>query len=592
MKRLFLFLSLVSQFALAAGPVLYTAQPPLVLSGTQFGVSQTLPFQVMTLQTQATPANPSSVNYLKLYFKNDGGLYSLNSSGIETLIGGTTGSGITSLNGLTASTQTFANGSSGTAPAFVSSISTHTLNIPMAATSGVTAGLISKAQYDVFNGKQNALTFGNLTSATTGVTITGGTSSVIGSGTSISIQTASSLQPGLLSAADWTTFNSKQSALTIGNLTSATTGVSITGGTSAVIGSGTSISIQTASGSQPGLLSSADWTTFNNKAPTASPIFSGTVTLPSGYVSGSVWNTGSSQVELGGFTVLRYDNNGPVFLQIRNESTGASALSKLALSSDVGNFNMLASSVAGGSLVQMLADSAFTGGFQIGTIGAGPFQVFTNNTQRLSISSAGVVTIPGQVVASNVTDSSSTTTGSLLTSGGLGVAKNAYIGGNLNLTGTATFGSTITTPLTASRALISNGSSQLAVSATTSTELGYVSGVTSAIQTQLDNKAPAFAEFDAGNSGTSKTIDWTNGVAQKITLTGNVTFTFTAPSKTGSPLVLRVLTGAGSFTATWPASVKWTSTPTVTTTASRMDLFNFYYDGTNYYGSYSQNYTP
>lgn len=42
------------------------------------------------------------------------------------------------------------------------------------------------------------------------------------------------------------------------------------------------------------------------------------------------------------------------------------------------------------------------------------------------------------------------------------------------------------TGLTASRALTTNGSKLLASSATTSTELGYVSGVTSAIQTQLN----------------------------------------------------------------------------------------------------------
>ena len=49
--------------------------------------------------------------------------------------------------------------------------------------------------------------------------------------------------------------------------------------------------------------------------------------------------------------------------------------------------------------------------------------------------------------------------------------------------------STITTgELTANRALISNSSKKVAVSSTTSTELGYVHGVTSAIQTQLDAK--------------------------------------------------------------------------------------------------------
>jgi len=48
-------------------------------------------------------------------------------------------------------------------------------------------------------------------------------------------------------------------------------------------------------------------------------------------------------------------------------------------------------------------------------------------------------------------------------------------------------GSTIDSEdLTASRALVSNGSGKVAVSAVTATELGYLDGVTSAIQTQLD----------------------------------------------------------------------------------------------------------
>ena len=45
-----------------------------------------------------------------------------------------------------------------------------------------------------------------------------------------------------------------------------------------------------------------------------------------------------------------------------------------------------------------------------------------------------------------------------------------------------------TSDLTTNRALISNGSGKIAVSSVTSTQLGYVSGVTSAIQTQLNKK--------------------------------------------------------------------------------------------------------
>ena len=48
--------------------------------------------------------------------------------------------------------------------------------------------------------------------------------------------------------------------------------------------------------------------------------------------------------------------------------------------------------------------------------------------------------------------------------------------------------------LTASRALVSDGNGDVSVSAVTSTEIGYLDGVTSAIQTQLDNKSSkAFA---------------------------------------------------------------------------------------------------
>jgi hypothetical protein len=63
-------------------------------------------------------------------------------------------SGIVSLNGLTAFAQSFATpGTTGTAPAWLSSTSIHTLNIPFASAAGVTAGLISKTEYDTFNNK-------------------------------------------------------------------------------------------------------------------------------------------------------------------------------------------------------------------------------------------------------------------------------------------------------------------------------------------------------------------------------------------------------------------------------------------------------
>lgn len=52
------------------------------------------------------------------------------------------------------------------------------------------------------------------------------------------------------------------------------------------------------------------------------------------------------------------------------------------------------------------------------------------------------------------------------------------------------FTGSLTASVTASRAIVSNGSGVLAAATTTSTEIGYVNGVTSAIQTQMNTKAP------------------------------------------------------------------------------------------------------
>jgi hypothetical protein len=96
------------------------------------------------------------------------------------------------------------------------------------------------------------------------------------------------------------------------------------------------------------------------------------------------------------------------------------------------------------------------------------------------------------------------------------------------------------------------------------------------------------------NSSTAITLNIvTNGTDQVITLTG--TATITMPTATaGKSFLLKLKTGAGGYTVTW-TTVKWPSgtAPTLTATASRMDIFSFFSDGTNWYGcTVGQNYTP
>ena len=72
------------------------------------------------------------------------------------------------------------------------------------------------------------------------------------------------------------------------------------------------------------------------------------------------------------------------------------------------------------------------------------------------------------------------------------------------ITGAAT--TIVSSDLTASRAVQSTGAGKVAASSVTSTELGYVSGVTSAIQTQLGTKLVAASDLsDVASASTSRT---------------------------------------------------------------------------------------
>jgi hypothetical protein len=90
------------------------------------------------------------------------------------------------------------------------------------------------------------------------------------------------------------------------------------------------------------------------------------------------------------------------------------------------------------------------------------------------------------------------------------------------------------------------------------------------------------------------TLDLANGTVQIITLGGNVTITMPTATSGKSFVMMLKQDGTGSRTVTW-STVKWAggTAPTITSTASRLDLLSFFADGTNWYGAViSQNYTP
>ena len=135
---------------------------------------------------------------------------------------------------------------------------------------------------------------GTLSATGSGGTVTSvtGTAPVVSSGgttPAISMPAATTSVNGYLTSTDWTTFNNKGSGTvtSVAALTLGTTGTDL----SSTVANGTTtpvitLQVPTASASNRGALSAADWTTFNNKG-------SGTVTSVSG-TAGRISSTGGT----------------------------------------------------------------------------------------------------------------------------------------------------------------------------------------------------------------------------------------------------------------------------------------------------------
>ena len=101
-------------------------------------------------------------------------------------------------------------------------------------------------------------------------------------------------------------------------------------------------------------------------------------------------------------------------------------------------------------------------------------------------------------------------------------------------------------------------------------------------------------EVNTANTSTAYTISLADGSFQVLTLTGNATITMPTATAGKSFILLLKQDGTGSRTVTW-STVKWPAgtAPTITSTASKQDIFSFFADGTNWYGTtVGQNYTP
>lgn len=129
-------------------------------------------------------------------------------------------------------------------------------------------------------------------------------------------------------------------------------------------------------------------------------------------------------------------------------------------------------------------------------------------------------------------------------------------------------------------------------------DAGDIEMITGASAGGVPGAIHAFGQYYSGKKtltdSSTIALNWKDGNVQYVVLGGNRTFTFANPRDGARYLIILKQDGTGSRTVTWPATVLWTggSAPTLTTTANKVDIVTFVYDGTNskYYGVASLNF--
>jgi hypothetical protein len=94
-----------------------------------------------------------------------------------------------------------------------------------------------------------------------------------------------------------------------------------------------------------------------------------------------------------------------------------------------------------------------------------------------------------------------------------------------------------------------------------------------------------------GTVGATSTLALTNGTVLTATLTASTPCTFTMPTATaGKSFILKLIQASSGMTTATFTSVKWPggTAPTITATASAVDILSFVSDGTNWYGTFVQ----
>jgi len=108
-----------------------------------------------------------------------------------------------------------------------------------------------------------------------------------------------------------------------------------------------------------------------------------------------------------------------------------------------------------------------------------------------------------------------------------------------------------------------------------------------ASKSSVDNLRHAISdEYNFGNATGGITINFDNGVSQKLVLTGDVTSITFQNMLSGRAYVLRILQDSTSRTIAWPVSVLWGDSGEPNISAiNKTSIISLYYDGSSFYGN-------
>lgn len=90
-------------------------------------------------------------------------------------------------------------------------------------------------------------------------------------------------------------------------------------------------------------------------------------------------------------------------------------------------------------------------------------------------------------------------------------------------------------------------------------------------------------QYDAGSSGTTKTVDFANGQKQKLLLTGNCTATLAFPG-VGNFQLLLTQDATGNRSVTWSGVSRYVGSataPAINLVANSSTVVSLYFDGTS-----------